>query len=85
MSYITLCGPRTKKFGDPGLWDQKSMVNKTSLVSFEFSLPGSVDDLCSHASYQRCGKVLSTWVKLSYSSEQMLIYINYCTAYIHSQ
>jgi len=34
--------------------------NLTSLV--EFCLPVSVDDLCWHAGYQRCGKVLSTWI-----------------------
>jgi len=36
------------------------------------------------ASYQRCGEVLSTWVKLPYFSEKQLIYINYCTNCIHS-
>jgi len=37
---------------------------------FSVFLPVSIDDLCSHASYQRCGKVLLTWVKLPYSSEK---------------
>ena len=38
-----------------------------------------------HASYQCCGKVLSTWIKVLYSSENkvFLLYINYCTNYIH--
>jgi len=42
------------------------MVNKTSLVSFEFVFTSrlSANDLCSHVTYQLCGKVLSTWVKL---------------------
>jgi len=29
------------------------------------------DDLCSHASYQHCGKMLSIWIKLLYSSEKV--------------
>jgi len=43
----------------------KSMVNKTSLVSLSFSpVAYLVDDLCWHASYQHCGKLLFAWVKL---------------------
>jgi len=57
------------------LLDQKSMVNETSLVSFEFFLPVSADDLYSHAGHQRCRKVLSTWVKLPYSSEKKSYFI----------
>jgi len=41
-------------------------------------LPVFVDDLCSHASYQRCGKVLSTWVKVPYSCEKKLYKLLYC-------
>jgi len=46
----------------------KGQQNLTGFVEL-FSLV-SADDLCSHASYQRCGKVLSTWVKLPYASEK---------------
>jgi len=45
-------------------------LNVTGFV--EFFLPVSVDDLCWLASYQRCENVLSTWVKLSYSSATYL-------------
>jgi len=55
-------------------------LNFTDFVKFFFI---SIRHLCSHVSYQRCGNMLSTWVKLHYSSEQKLIYINYCTNYLH--
>jgi len=44
----------------------------------------SINHLSSHTSYQPCVKVLSTWVKLRYSSEIKLIYTNCCTSYIHN-
>ena len=54
-------------------------------------LPLFVVDLCWHDNYQRCGKVLSTWIKLPYSSEKsefiyitvLVIYIVYSSTYIH--
>jgi len=51
-------------------------------VFIENFLPVSVDDLCLHACYEHCGNVLSTWVKLPYSSAKILIDINYCTTVI---
>jgi len=35
-----------------------------------------------HASYQCCGKVLSTWFKVFLWKKVDLLYINYCTNYI---
>ena len=51
----------------------QNLTHHWFLLSF---LPVSVDDLRSHARYQLCGKVLSTYVKLHYSSEKKLIYTN---------
>jgi len=48
------------------------------MVSLSFFYQDLMDDLCWHVSYERCEKMLSTWVKLLYSPEKVK---NYCTNY----
>jgi len=43
---------------------QTSTVNKSSLVNGWVFYQYLLGDLCWHAGYQHCGKILSTWVKL---------------------
>jgi len=50
-------------------WTKIQWSTKPHWLLLSFFSPVSAVDLCSHASYQRCGKVLSTWVKIPYSSE----------------
>jgi len=57
------------------------MLNETSLVSLCFFNQCLVDHAW-HASYQCCGNVLSTWIKVPYSSEKKLIYCMQVTVLI---
>ena len=60
-------------------WNKSQWSTKPHWFLLSFFLPVSVDDLCSHASYQCCGKVLPTWVNFLIPLKKVNLYkLLYC-------